>query len=105
MPGPTRFRHELVDAAVFVNKIVRGDCGGGVGEALARGLAASHTGVVQQQDVDRRRARVVIGRGFRACWFEIGNERHGSISTPGLSRPCGSSAFLAARSASANKGG
>jgi hypothetical protein len=32
-------------------------------------------------------------------------ERHGSMRTPGLSRPCGSSAFFAARSASANSGG
>ncbi len=32
-------------------------------------------------------------------------KRHGSISTPGLSRPCGSSAFFAARSAAANSGG
>src|ERR671918_602568 len=32
-------------------------------------------------------------------------ERHGSMRTPGLRRPCGSSAFFAARSASAKSGG
>ena len=34
-----------------------------------------------------------------------GFKRHGSMRTPGLSRPRGSSAFFAARSASANSGG
>jgi hypothetical protein len=35
----------------------------------------------------------------------VGLSGQGSMRTPGLSRPCGSSAFFAARSASANNGG
>ncbi len=45
-----------------------------------------------------RHQRIVDGR-------RVGLERHGSMRTPGLSRPCGSSAFFAARSVSANSGG
>lgn len=39
------------------------------------------------------------------CGLNSHCEIQGSISTPGLSSPCGSSAFLAARNAAANSGG
>jgi hypothetical protein len=51
-----------------------------------------------QQPLDLRHDRSLTVRQVRL-------ERHGSMRTPGLSRPCGSSAFFAARSASANSGG
>ena len=63
MPGAARFRHKLVDAAVLVHEIVRGNLRFRVGQARERLLAGRHAGVVQQQDVDR---------ASRASWFGEG---------------------------------
>ena len=62
MPGAARFRHELVDAAVLIDEIVAGDTGFLVGEPRDRFFGGLHSGVMQQQDIDARRACVVVRR-------------------------------------------
>ena len=62
MPGAARFRHQLRDAAVLIDEVVGGDFGLAILEPLERLLGRLHSGVVQQQDVDARLARVVVRR-------------------------------------------
>jgi hypothetical protein len=79
MPGAPRFRHELIDTTVLVDEIVRGDFHDRIAQPRAGGFAGLHAGIVQQQNVDRAFALVVIGRGDDARRREIRGEGHMSF--------------------------
>ncbi len=73
---------------------------------IERHYATSGVTTNNETGVENRDCQKNTKAGYAIVYRrEVRLERHGSIRTPGLSRPCGSSAFFVARSASANSGG
>src|SRR5260370_12443674 len=68
VPGALTLGDKLVDRAVFPDKVVRRQFGGGIKEPLQRRLAGRHPGVVQDEAVGPAVASTLaaVGRGYKA---------------------------------------
>jgi len=65
MPGAARLRHELEQASVLENEIMRGNLRGGVAKPPQGGLARRYSGVMKDDRV--RRSAVAL------AWFGEGS--------------------------------
>src|SRR5258705_9453676 len=65
MPGAAGFNHQAMDPSILLDQIMAADLGRRIPQALERGIAVAHAGIMDQQDVDglARRPLIVIGRG------------------------------------------